>query len=101
MGRIGKFAVAAVLSSAVLLGGCATAGSGKIDWNNARQVKDGMTKQEVTELMGKPYSVVARNDGTQRYVWVHVNLFSGTQSAALDFDKDGKVVKAFTIPDTF
>jgi len=97
-----KFIRAVVIAVvAVWLAGCATAGSGKIDWNNARQVKDGMTKKEVTALMGTPYQVVARNDGTQRYVWVNVNLFSGTQSAALDFDKDGKVVKAFPIPDNF
>lgn len=101
MGRFGNVAVAVALSSALWLTGCATAGSGKINWDNARQVKDGMSKQEVTALMGQPYRVVARNDGTQRYVWVNVNLYSGTQSAALDFDKDGKVVKAFQIPDTF
>ncbi|MWL87686.1 outer membrane protein assembly factor BamE [Cupriavidus sp. SW-Y-13] len=97
-----KFIRAVVVAVvAVWLTGCATAGSGKIDWNNARQVKDGMTKKEVAALMGTPYQVVARNDGTQRYVWVNVNLFSGTQSAALDFDRDGKVVKAFQIPDNF
>ncbi|PWK38680.1 outer membrane protein assembly factor BamE (lipoprotein component of BamABCDE complex) [Cupriavidus plantarum] len=101
MGRCRRMFVAVALSATLGLTGCATAGSGKINWNNARQVKDGMTKKEVAALMGDPYQVVARNDGTQRYVWVHVNLFSGTQSAALEFDKDGKVVKAFQIPDNF
>lgn len=85
---------------ALALSACATAGS-KIDWNNARQVKAGMTQQEVSTLLGKPYSVTATGDGTQRWVWVYVNGFSGAhQSAALSF-KDGKVVKAFEIPDTF
>lgn len=90
--------VAIVLLSATL---AACAGSGSINWNNARQVKDGMTTQEVTALMGTPYSVTSKGPGEQIWVWVHVNGMTGSsQSAALNF-KDGKVVKAFDIPDSF
>lgn len=90
--------IAIVLVSAALLG---CAGSGRINWDNARQVKDGMTAQEVTALMGAPHSVTSKGPGQQVWVWVHVNGMTGSsQSAALNF-KDGKVVKAFDIPDSF
>jgi outer membrane protein assembly factor BamE (lipoprotein component of BamABCDE complex) len=92
-----KFLTAVAI--ALTLTGCA--GSGKIKWDNARQVKAGMTQAEVTELMGKPYQVTAKGDGIQTWVWVYVNGMTGSsQSAALNF-KDGKVIKAFEVPDSF
>lgn len=96
-----KKAFIAAISAAALLSGCATAGN-KINWDNARAVKQGMTQQEVIALMGEPVKVASRDDGTTRYVWVYVNLWSGrNQSAALDFDQDGRVKKAFNVPASF
>lgn len=85
--------------AAILLSGCA---GSKINWDSARQVKEGMTQEEVVGLMGSPRTVYARNDGIQRYVWVYVNVMTGTtQSASLDFDKDGRALKGFNVPPSF
>lgn len=92
--------IAIALLTAGILSGCMSVGT-KIDWNNARQVKDGMTKEQVVKLMGQPHTVAARADGSQRFVWVYVSTFSGSQTAALDFDAEGRVKKAFTVPDSF
>lgn len=90
-----------IFALSIFLCGCATVGD-KIDWNNARQVRDGMDQQEVTKLLGKPYRVIANGDGTQKWVWVYANGWSGaSQSAALSFTKEGKVMKAFDLPDSF
>lgn len=87
------------LFAAILLSGCA---GNKINWDHARQVKEGMTQEEVVGLMGAPRAVSARNDGTQRYIWVYVNVMTGTtQSASLDFSKDGKALKGFNVPPSF
>lgn len=70
------------------------------EWSKARQVKDGMATQEVSELLGKPYSVSATG-GVVRYVWVYVNgLTYGTRSLSIDF-VDGRVVKVPFIPEEF
>ena len=90
------------LASIVLL--CAVlsacAGSGSINWNNARMVKDGMTINEVTALMGKPYMIQTVGNGEVKYFWVHTNLLTGSESAHMTF-KDGKLLKAPEIPASF
>ncbi|WP_162788092.1 hypothetical protein [Chromobacterium haemolyticum] len=68
-------------------------------WDSARQIKQGMTTEEVTKLMGAPYSVVSR-EGVIRYIWVDVGAFSGSKSVAVDF-KDGRAVSAPPIPEEF
>lgn len=95
---------AALVLAAAMSAGCASMiGAGtSIDWDKARQVKGGMTEQEVSGLMGKPYSVTAKPDGTQVWVWSYASMLTGkTQSAALPFDKDGKAVGGFNIPASF
>lgn len=71
-------------------------------WSDARRVEAGMTKPEVTSMLGAPNRVVTiPNDGT-RYVWVWVNTMAGsTRSLVVDFDKSGRVIKAPPIPDEF
>lgn len=81
------------------LSGCVSAGT-QIEWDRARQVQAGMTQPEVIALMGRPYSVTSRGEGRQTWVWVYVNAFAGSQSAALNF-QDGRVLQAFEIPDSF
>lgn len=84
----------------VVLTGCAT-GSGKINWDNARQVKADMTQQEVTKLMGQPYQIRSTGQGEVQWIWVHVNPITfASASASLTF-KDGRVSDVWEIPDTF
>lgn len=69
-------------------------------WDQARQIKEGMTTNEVTAIMGSPTSVTSRSDSLI-YVWVHVNgLTAATRSMSVVF-KDGKVREAPQIPDTY
>lgn len=94
-----KIVFASVLAFA--MSGCASVvGSGTpIDWEKARQVKGGMTGPEVSALMGKPYAVTAKPDGTEVWVWSYASALTGmTQSAALPFGKDGKAMGGFNIP---
>ena len=68
-------------------------------WDSARKIQPGMTTTEVSEIMGPPHTVSSSGDNL-RYVWVYVNSFTGTRTLAVDF-KDGKVLKAPPIPDSF
>jgi len=87
----------AVTIIALTLAACAGT---SFKWDSARQIKSGMTTQEVTALMGAPNNVSAVGS-TVRYVWVDVNLLNGsTKTLAVDF-VDGRVQKAPPIPDEF
>lgn len=68
-------------------------------WEDARKIKEGMSTQEVSALVGTPNSVHAQGD-VLRYVWVYVNSFEGTRTLVVDF-KDGKAIKAPPIPEEF
>jgi hypothetical protein len=84
---------------AAILSSCA--GSGSIKWDNVRSLREGMTKQEVEQRMGPPYSVTAKADGTEIWVWVHVNgLTMGSESASVVF-KDGKASSVPKVPDSY
>lgn len=87
----------AALCAAIFLAACAGTA---FEWDQARKIKEGMTASEVTALVGTPNNVRAQGD-TTRYVWVYVNSFSGTRTLVVDFDKDGRVIKAPPIPDSF
>lgn len=78
----------------------ACAGSGNIKRDDVRQLKTGMTEKEVTDIVGPPYSVRAKSDGTEVWIWVHVNLMMGTESMSLAM-KDGKVVQIPKVPESF
>jgi ribosomal protein L19E len=86
------------LFAAALLCGCAGT---RINWDSARQVKQGMTKEEVRGLMGEPYMVMARSDGTTKWIWSYANALGGHGSAAMSFDKDGRAATGFNVPDNF
>jgi hypothetical protein len=75
-------------------------GSGSIKWDDARQLRVGMTESELTAKMGTPYSVTSKSDGTEIWVWVNVDLLMGTQTMSVII-KDGKVVTVPKIPDSF
>lgn len=81
----------------VLLAGCA---GSDFSYDNARQVRVGMTEAEVTQLMGQPYSVASRGD-EQMWVWSQANGFTGASRAVSFKMKDGKVVEVPQIPESF
>ncbi|WPN61723.1 MULTISPECIES: outer membrane protein assembly factor BamE [unclassified Pseudomonas] len=93
--RIINFAVTAVL--ALVLSGCAGT---NFSYDDARKVKVGMTEDEVTQIMGPPYSVVSRADG-QMWIWSHANGMSGASRVISFRMVDGKVVEVPVIPSSF
>lgn len=80
-----------------LLAGCAGT---NFSYDNARQVKVGMTETELTRLMGPPYSVTSRGD-EQMWVWSRANGFTGASRAVSFKMKDGRVVEVPQIPASF
>ena len=97
MKKLLKFVSAIALALSIT----ACAGSGKINWDAARQVKPGMTQQEVTEVMGRPHRVSGRGNGVETWLWVHANGFTGsTQSASVIF-KDGIAAGGIPVPNSF
>ena len=77
----------------------ACAGSGSIKWDDARQIKIGMTEKEVTKLMGSPYQIQGAGE-RDRWVWVNVAAFGGVEKMTAEF-KDGLVVEVPRVPDSF
>jgi hypothetical protein len=81
----------------VLAAGCAGTA---FKWDDARKITEGMTTAEVERLVGPPNTIKSA-DGLLIYVWVYVNGLNGTtRTLRVDF-KDGKVVAAPPIPDSF
>jgi hypothetical protein len=86
-----------VALGAALLTACAGT---KFSFEQARQVKVGMSEAEVTERMGKPYMIKSQGD-TQVWIWSHANgLTGGTQMISFEM-KGGKVESVPVIPATF
>lgn len=86
-----------IAAASVILAVAVTACAGTpFKWNDARQIRPGMTTAQVTQLVGKPNTVKSQGD-TLIYVWVYVNGFSGTRTLRVDF-RDGKAISAPPIP---
>lgn len=84
---------------ALLLIGCAGT---PFKWADARRIEPGMTKPDVTAMLGAPTRVATIPNDATRYVWVWVNTMAGsTRTLVVDFDKAGRVIKAPPIPDEF
>lgn len=84
------------LCMVLLLSACAGT---RFTWDQARQIRVGMTEKEVTELMGDANNVVAQGS-RQKWVWVWVNLYSSTRTVTTIFE-NGKVVEVPTIPESW
>lgn len=85
--------------AAIVLVGCAHGTPFK--WDQAREIKPGMTKAEVTARLGKPYMTKSTTAG-MRYVWTEVNgLTFASKSLAIDFNTEGQVIGAPPIPDEY
>ena len=93
--RIIGFAAAAFL--ALVLSGCAGT---SFSYDDARRVQIGMTEEQVTQIMGPPYSVVSRADG-QMWIWSHANGMTGASRVVSFRMVDGKVVEVPAIPTSF
>lgn len=92
---ISTFVAATVL--ALVLAGCAGT---SFSYDDARKVQIGMTEEQVTQIMGPPYSVASRADG-QMWIWSHANGITGA-SRVISFKMlDGKVVEIPPIPTSF
>ena len=92
--RIKVLLVAVVVA---LLTACAGT---KFSFDQARQVKVGMSEAEVTELMCKPYMIKSQGD-TQIWIWSHANgMTGGSQMISFEM-KAGKVESVPTIPASF
>lgn len=85
-----------VLAGAALIGCAGT----RFNFEDARQVKVGMTEAEVVERLGRPYSVTTRGD-TQVWVWSQANGLTGSSSAVTFIFKEGKVATVPNIPASF
>jgi len=68
-------------------------------WDSARQIKVGMTEQEVTAIMGAPYLVKSQAEGIT-WVWSYADAFAGAKAVSVVFH-DGKVAKPPPIPESF
>ena len=90
------------LGSLVLLFGCFAVGT-NFKWKSVRTLEIGMSKAEVTELLGPPYQVnslrTAQGD-KEVWVWVYVDAFMGSKSLSLTFI-DEKLAEIPKIPDSF
>lgn len=95
-----KKTLSALFAALILLGGCAGTG---FKWDQARQVKEGMTEKDLTDLMGSPYQVRADAAGQQLWQWVYVDLYGvagGTRTLNITM-KDGVVLMTPVIPESF
>lgn len=68
-----KNLILAVVVAAGLVGCAGT----NFNWNNARQIKEGMSEQQVLSLLGKPNMTTSTPNGLI-YVWSFANGFTGT-----------------------
>lgn len=96
MKKILRFAMAFAMALSIT----ACAGSGRINWDAARQVKPGMTSAEVEKIMGRPYMVASKGGGVQTHVWTHATAFGGASSMSVSF-KDGIASSVPEIPKSF
>jgi hypothetical protein len=89
--------ILALISVVTALAACAGT---PFKWDQARKIEKGMTTKEVTDLVGAPNRIDAR-DGALIYVWVWVNTLSGSsRTLRVDF-RDGKAISVPPIPDEF
>lgn len=86
-----------IASLLLALSGCAGT---NFTFDQARQVKVGMTASEVTSIMGRPYAVNSR-DGAEIWVWSRANGFTGSSRAVSFTLRNGIVENVPVIPDDF
>lgn len=68
-------------------------------WDTARQIKVGMTKEQVVEIMGKPLTISAGTGDQEFWAW-NYGTGLGTGGYFRVVIKSGKVVEVPKIPDS-
>lgn len=86
-----------ILVAVLLMIGCT---GSNFKYDSARKVEVGMTEDQITQLMGKPYSVVSKGE-TQIWIWSYVNAFTANSQSVSFIMKDGKVYNIPNIPASF
>lgn len=66
----------------------------------ARALQPGATADEIRDSLGAPYSITARGD-REIWVWSHSNGMTGKTNTLALIMKDGKLVDAPKVPDSF
>jgi len=84
------------ITMATMLAACAGT---PINWDQARQVKPGMSTAQTIALMGKPYSIKSTSAG-EVWVWVFVDAGFGTKTYSIEVAND-VVTKTPPIPTSF
>lgn len=89
--------VLAALVVSALVAGCAGT---RINWDRVRALQPGATADEIRDSLGDPYSITARGD-REIWVWSHSNGMTGKANTLALIMKDGKLVDAPKVPDSF
>ena len=86
-----------ILAAVALLTGCAGT---YFTFDNARQVKIGMSASDVEKILGKPYMVTTQSTND---IWVYsfAEGFAGTSKSVSYVFTDGKVTEVPRIPKSF
>lgn len=88
--------LAAILALLVLAGCAGT----RINWDRVRSLQPGTSADEVRDSLGSPYSITSRGD-REIWVWSHSNGMTGKTNTLALIMKDGKLVDAPKVPDSF
>lgn len=88
------------LCAVLFLAACAGT---QFSWDQARSIKVGMDKEEVTKIMGSPNQTVSKATGEETWVWVWVTsglASMNTRSFTISF-KEGRVATIPSVPDAY
>ena len=92
-------AVAAGCGPRAMVRGIITHGT-PVDWEKVREVKVGMTANELRQRLGEPYQITSRGD-TEIWAWVDVNRFSFSRRSFSIILKDNAAISVPRVPDSF
>lgn len=79
---------------------CGTHGT-EFEWDSVRQVEVGMTKDQVTSALGRPYRQSSRADGTGVWSRVAVDRLTFASKSASVIFKEGRVSSVPKLPEEF
>ena len=79
---------------------CAACAGSDFQWDKARQIRPGMTEDEVSALMGPPSDVRTQTYGVT-WTWAYINPLEGSARATSVGFRDGRVVYRPGVPESF
>lgn len=86
-----------LVAALVLLAGCAGT---SFNWDQARQIRPGMTESELEQLMGRPYLVRSGPEG-HTWVWSYASALTSDVKSVSVVLREGRVVSAPDVPKSF